>query len=59
VVSTTPGPGSHDLKSHIDVNYKSIQDGPKRSMSAKHDLRYKVTPGPTDYDADILKTKKK
>lgn len=28
-------------------------------MSARHDLRQKITPGPTDYDNDMLRTKKK
>jgi hypothetical protein len=59
VINNTPGPGAHNLKSHIDVKNKPIQDGPKRSMSARHDLHFRVTPGPTDYDTDLLKTKRK
>jgi hypothetical protein len=28
-------------------------------MSARHDLRAKPTPGPQDYQAELLRTKKK
>lgn len=28
-------------------------------MSARHDLRAKATPGPQDYQVDLLKTKRK
>lgn len=47
-----PGPGSYNMKSYIN-------DGPKRSMSARSTEYVKRTPGPHEYDNNTLRVKNK